>query len=60
MDCDGTSAEVVANRQCTVSLQTLRATPYNLVKDDSVNVKVISVNIYGQSIESESGNGAVI
>ena len=50
VDCDGTSADVVANRQCTIQLTTLRASPYNLVKDDSVKVKVVSVNVYGDSV----------
>ena len=60
VDCDGTSADVVANRQCTIQLTTLRAAPYNLVKDDSVNVKIVSVNSYGDSVESATGSGAVI
>ena len=38
----------------------LKAAPYNLVKDDSVNVKVVSVNVYGDSIASSVGSGAVI
>ena len=60
VDCDGTSTDVVTNRQCTIQLTTLRAAPYNLVKDDSVNVRVISVNVYGDSVESLIGTGAVI
>ena len=59
-DCDGTSAEVVAGRECTIALATLRATPYNLEKGDSVNVKVISVNKFGDSKRSSLGAGAVI
>lgn len=31
-----------------------------LVKDDSVYIKILSSNIYGESIESPEGNGAVI
>ena len=60
VDCDGTSADVVSSRQCTIQLATLRAAPYSLVKDDSVRVKVISVNVYGDSVESVVGSGAVI
>jgi hypothetical protein len=60
VDCDGTSADVVSTRQCTIQLETLRASPYNLVKDDSVNVKIVSVNFYGDSLESVIGSGAVI
>ena len=41
-------------------MTTLKAAPYNLVKDDSVNVKIVSVNFYGNSVESVIGSGAVI
>ena len=30
------------------------------MKDDSVTVKVVAVNFYGDSVESTSGSGAVI
>ena len=60
MDCDGTSASVLTNRQCSISLATLRAAPYNLLKDDPVRVRVVSVNVYGDSVESVTGDGAVI
>jgi hypothetical protein len=45
---------------CLVNLSTLTSVPYNLVKDESVYVKIIAVNAYGQSDYSEFGNGAVI
>lgn len=60
VDCDGFSSAVVTTRQCQISLSTLRAAPFNLVKDDSVNVKVISTNVYGDSPFSSVGSGAVI
>ena len=50
VDCDGTDADVVANRQCRISLETLKTAPYNLVKDDSVNIRIVSVNTYGDSV----------
>jgi hypothetical protein len=59
-DCDGTNASVVSNRQCTIALLTLKSSPYSLNSGDSVSVKVVSVNIYGESVESSAGNGAVI
>ena len=31
-----------------------------MVKGNSIYVKVVSVNIYGDSVQSTSGNGAVI
>ena len=60
VDCKGASSEVVSNRQCTIQLSTLKAAPYNLVLGDSVNVKVVSLNVYGASEYSVAGSGAVI
>jgi hypothetical protein len=51
---------VVATKTCSITLETLKATPYDLVKDDSVYVKIISVNLYGESELSFEGNNAVI
>ena len=41
-------------------LQSLRATPFNLVKGNSVQVKIMAVNAYGNSFLSTAGNGALI
>jgi hypothetical protein len=41
---------VVADRTCSITLETLKATPYDLVKDDSIYVKIVSVNVYGESV----------
>jgi hypothetical protein len=60
VECDGTNTDIVNNRVCTISLLTLRSAPYNLILGDSVWVKVISVNTYGESELSQPGNGAVI
>jgi hypothetical protein len=49
VDCDGTSASVIANRGCFIYLSTLIVEPYNLVKDESVLVKVVASNLYGDS-----------
>jgi hypothetical protein len=43
-----------------ISLETLKNSPYSLTKGDSVKAKVVSVNFYGDSAESEVGSGAVI
>ena len=51
---------MISARSCAVSLETLKANPYNLVKDDSVRIKVVSVNVYGDSVQSDVGSGAVI
>jgi hypothetical protein len=38
----------------------IRTSPYNLAWGTSVYAKVIATNIYGNSVESAAGNGAVI
>ncbi len=38
----------------------MKASPYSLVKGDSIYVKIVSVNAYGDSVYSIAGNGAVI
>jgi len=59
-DCDGTNSDVVNNRACTIQLLTLTSAPYSLELGESVSVKIISVNTYGESALSGAGNGAVI
>ena len=52
---------MIDNRVCNISLNTLKSEPYSLTKGDSIYAKVISTNVYGDSVEySEVGNGAVI
>jgi hypothetical protein len=60
VDCIGSDPTVVSNRQCNISLDTLKASPYSLILDNSVKAKVISVNVYGESEMSTEGSGAVI
>lgn len=38
----------------------LRASPFDLAWGTSVYAKVVATNIFGNSLESEAGNGAVI
>lgn len=38
----------------------LTATPYLLVFGDSVFAKIIATNYYGDSLESDAGNGAIV
>jgi hypothetical protein len=38
----------------------LTASPYNLILGDSVYAKLVANNFYGESIESDAQNGAVI
>jgi hypothetical protein len=60
VQCEGSSAEVVAARQCQISLTALRSVPYNLAQGASVWAKVTAINIYGESEQSTAGNNALI
>jgi hypothetical protein len=59
-ECVGNSPSLVSSRECQVQLLSLRSSPYSLLQGDSVWVKIVSINSYGESVESEAGNGAVI
>ena len=41
-------------------MTTLQAVPYSLVFDDDVQVKIVSINLYGESDQSLAGSGAKI
>jgi hypothetical protein len=58
--CNGANALVVQNTECTVLLSKLTAAPFLLLKGYSINIRVIASNAYGDSLTSDSGNGAVI
>jgi len=60
VECDGTSSAVIANTFCQVSLANLIISPYNHVLDESVWVKIIAENFYGDSLISEPGNGGLV
>jgi hypothetical protein len=45
---------------CTIPVQALRASPYLLPWGSSVFAKVYAINVYGLSLISSAGNGAVI
>lgn len=51
---------IVTNRQCTVPIATLTALPYELLLGDNVYAKVIAINFYGESLQSDAGNGGTI
>lgn len=59
-NCDGTSLVIVSSLTCLVPLDALTAAPYSLVFGDSVFAKVQATNYYGESQESDAGNGAII
>ena len=60
VQCDGSTIQVISNRECFIPLSTLTAEPYLLTLGASVLVKVVAVNFYGESAFSSAGNGAVI
>jgi hypothetical protein len=60
LDCDGSLPEIISARTCEVTLDTLKAAPFNLVKDQEVWVRIVTQNSYGDSALSGAGNGAVI
>jgi hypothetical protein len=45
---------------CTIPVTALRSSPYSLAWGSSVYAKVVAKNLYGSSIESSAGNGAII
>ena len=45
---------------CTIQVAKLRAEPFSLEWGTSVYAKIIAINIYGDSVISEPGNGAII
>ena len=58
--CDGSLSSVVMNTICTIPITLLREEPFSLAWGDSVYAKVTAMNLYGSSLESSVGNGAVL
>ena len=56
-NCDMSSSVLTT---CTVPVATLRASPYSLEWGASIYANVIATNSYGDSSESDEGNGAII
>jgi hypothetical protein len=55
VNCDMTASTLTT---CTIPVTVLRAAPYSLDWGDSVFAKIIATNSYGDSLESDEGNGA--
>ena len=60
MECVGSQASVIENTICQVSLATLIVAPYDLPLNESIFVKIIAINFYGDSFFSQPGNGGLI
>lgn len=58
--CDGLDSDIVTATQCTVPLLTLQAAPFSLLLGDSIIATVTATNKYGESAQSDQGNGAVV
>jgi hypothetical protein len=58
--CDGGSTDAISTLSCTVPLSTLQLTPYNLEYSDGIYARIIATNFYGDSLQSNSGNGALM
>ena len=58
--CDGLDLDIVASRQCVVPVITLISEPYSLTWADSVYVTITASNLYGTSVYSLPGNGAIL
>lgn len=58
--CDGTTSAIIAATSCTIPFSALTSSPFSLVLNNPVFAEVVAVNIYGNSVTSPSGSGAVI
>jgi hypothetical protein len=53
-------AAVIASASCSVQVTNLKNPPFSLEWGSSIFAKVVAFNIYGDSLNSDAGNGAVI
>ena len=59
-NCDGSQDTIISFTSCTVPVSTLKGGAFLLTWGSSVYAKVVAYNNYGDSGESEIGNGAII
>jgi hypothetical protein len=59
-NCNGSNAAVVSARNCTIPSSVFNANPFSLTWGSSIFARVIAINIKGNSVTSDAGNGAVI
>jgi hypothetical protein len=59
-ECDGSSADILLSQTCLIPLTSFRQDPFNLAIGDHIYVKVIAVNAFGESINSNVGDGAEV
>lgn len=58
--CDGANPTIVTQTSCSVPISTLRAAAFNLPWGSEIWAKIVAINLYGESVVSEAGNGAII
>jgi hypothetical protein len=49
VDCDGSQALVISEKQCYINISTLLEDPFNFNGGESIYAKVTAVNLYGES-----------
>jgi hypothetical protein len=60
INCDGSLSAILNARQCTVPVTSLMSVPFSFNWGSSIYAKVVATNIYGDSLESSIGNGAIL
>jgi hypothetical protein len=58
--CNVASISCTTGCTCSVTIATLKATPYSLANGANVSAKVLATNAVGNSAYSSAGNGAVL
>jgi hypothetical protein len=58
--CDGSDVTIMADLECFVPIDSLKAMPYALAWGTDVYAKITATNAYGNSVISLAGNGARI
>lgn len=58
--CEGLDQDIVATQTCTIPVAQLIIEPYMLTWADSVWVVISASNLYGTSLYSNAGNGAIL
>ena len=60
ISCDGSDPAIMSALSCLVPISTLKTTPYSIEWGLSIWATVTAYNLYGPSVESDPGNGAII
>ena len=58
--CNGSLPLIASSLKCTVPLETMYVSPFNLILGDHIYAKIVAVNSYGQSLASIAGDGAAV